>query len=332
LPDPVVVQIIGEYRKNLLEQESAQFEDMTAQWRKIERALEGQVDALAFEIDRMRAAGEDVGEWRLQRLARYQALLAQAEEELRKYLGYAEDSITRAQVQSGTAGAEQAQMVLDAMYSSAKIYSSFDLLPIEAIESMAGLTGDGSPLRDLLAQAWPEAAASMTDKLIWAITHGMNPRETARKMFDGLADGLNRLLTIARTEQLRAYREATRQQYLKSGVVTKYKRIAARQTRTCLACLLADGKEYDLETSFQDHPNGRCALVPIVANLPEIKWQSGKDWFGNLSEAQQRGMMGGAKFEAWQRGQIQLSDLVKTHRNETWGDSLAVKSDKELKL
>jgi hypothetical protein len=325
-----VIQVIGEYRRNLLERESAQFESMTRRWMQIERELEGQVYALTFEIDRMRAAGEDVSELRLQRLERYQSLLAQAEAELARYAGYANDSITRGQMQSGTAGSEQAQMVLDLIYRDADIRASFDLLPIEAIESMAGLAGDGSPLRDLLAQAWPQAAASMTDKLIWAIAHGQSPRQTARQMFDGLADGLNRMLTIARTEQLRAYREATRQQYLRSGVVMKYKRIAARQTRTCLACLLSDGQEYDLETSFQDHPNGRCALVPVVAGLPEITWLSGKDWFGNLSEDQQRGMMGAGKFEAWKAGRIGLDDLVKVHQNETWGDSLVVKSGKEL--
>jgi len=326
MPDPIVVQIIDEYRRELLNRESAQFENMTTRWLQIERALEGQVSALAFEIDRMRAAGETVTEWRVQRLDRYQSLLAQAQREMGRYSQYANDVITEGQRQYGATGAELARMALDAM----GIRGGFDMLPIEAIEAMAGLTADGSPLLDLLRKAWPEAAASMTDKLMQAIAAGQNPRVTARKMFDGLADGLNRMLVIARTEQLRAYRTAQREQYKRSGVVTQYKRIAARQMRTCLACLLADGKVYELEEDFVEHPSGRCALVPITRGLPEVKWQQGRDWFGKLSEADQRAMMGPAKYEAWKSGRISLDDLTTTHHNETWGDSPAIKSNKEL--
>jgi hypothetical protein len=68
-------------------------------------------------------------------------------------------------VLDGSAGAEQAQMALDAMYAAAGLHGAFDLLPIEAIEAMAGLTGDGSPLRDLLEKAWPEVVSVISDPL-----------------------------------------------------------------------------------------------------------------------------------------------------------------------
>ena len=326
MPDPIVVQIIDEYRRNLLDRESRQFENMTQQWLKVERALDGQVSALAFELDRMRSKGETVNEWRIQRLDRYKSLLAQAQGEVGRYAQYANDVITEGQLQSGAAGAELAQMVLKSM----GVRGAFDLLPIEAIEAMAGLTGDGSPLLDLLKESWPDAAQGMTDKLMRAIAMGQNPRVTARQMMDGLANGLNRMLTIARTEQLRSYRSASLEQYRRSGLVTKYKRIAARQTRTCLACLMLDGKEYELEESFSDHPNGRCALVPIVKGMPVIKWTEGPEWFAGLSETEQRGIMGPAKYNAWKAGKVELGDLITTHTNETWGDSPAIKSNRGL--
>lgn len=326
MPDPIVVQIIDEYRRNLLMRESVQFENMTGRWLQIERALEGQVSALAFEIDRMRAAGEQVNEWRVQRLDRYRSLLSQAQREMGQYTQYANDAIIAGQIQYGTAGAEAAQMVLRTM----GVRGAFDTLPIEAIEAMAGLASDGSPLLDLLTLAWPDAAAGMTDKLLWAVAHGQNPRQTARQMFDGMADGLNRMLTIARTEQLRAYREATREQYKRSGVVMQYKRIAARQTRTCFACLMEDGRVYELDESFVEHVSGRCSLVPIVKGLPEVEWTKGREFFNGLSDADQRAMLGPSKYNAWKAGKIGLDDMIGTHRDDTWGNSPKVKSNKDL--
>ena len=326
MPDPIVVQIINEYRRNLLDRESAQFENMTRQWLKVEGALDGQMSALAFEIDRMRTAGEPVNEWRIQRLDQYQSLLAQAQGDVGRYTQYANGVIAEAQMQYGAAGAEAAQTVLRTM----GVRGAFDILPTEAIEAMAGLASDGSPLLDLLRESWPEAADGLTDKLIRATAMGQNPRVTARLMKDGLANGLNRMLTIARTEQLRAYKETTRSQYQRSGLVTKYRRIAARQDRTCAGCLMADGFEYDLEVAFESHPNCRCTLIPVVKGMPEIQWQKGQDWFMSRGEDEQRSILGAGKFNAWKAGKFELADLVKVSHDDTWGDAIVPTPLKEL--
>jgi len=334
MPDePGVIRVINAFRDALLRREEAQMLDMVAHWLLVENALEGQITALALDIDRRRVAGETIKPWRLAELERYRSLLAQAQGELVQYTRYADVLITEQQVRWGNDGAEHALTTLDALYrDSGVVRAAFDILPTEVIESMAGLTASGSPLRNLLAQAWPDAVDGLTQALVEAIAKGQNPRVTARMMANGLAGGLQRCLVLARTEQLRVYREATRQQYIKSGVVTRYKRIAAKQGRTCLACILSDGKVYELESAFEEHPCGRCALVPIVEDLPEVTWTNGRDWFSGLKADEQQAIMGKQLFTAWKAGKVEFDNMVKTHQDETWGNSLVSKSLKEMGL
>ena len=71
--------------------------------------------------------------------------------------------------------------------------------------------------------------------LIVGTAQGWNPRKTAARMKGDLAGGLQKALTIARSEQMRVYREATRAQYERSGVVSGQRRLSAHDDRVCPA-------------------------------------------------------------------------------------------------
>ncbi len=157
----------------------------------------------------------------------------------------------------------------------------------------------------------------MARALIKNTALGKNPRDTAREMRQAASAGLNRMLLIARTEQLRVYREASRMQYQASGVVRGYKRLVARNSRTCPACLALDGKFYPVEQAFADHPAGRCALVPCVKGVPDPTWQSGEDWLKGQPEQTQRDILGKGHYEGWKRGDFQLAHLMKVTHNAT---------------
>jgi len=148
---------------------------------------------------------------------------------------------------------------------------AFTRLAPSAVEGMVGMMGDGTPLRQHLQGVYGDAARGMSKYLVRAVTQGLNPRETARQMRKGLGIGLDRALTIARTEQLRVYRESQRLTYQASGVVEGYQRISAKSRRTCLGCLLADGQVYPLSVPFEDHVAGRC-LSPgtVVSGAPVV--------------------------------------------------------------
>jgi hypothetical protein len=66
--------------------------------------------------------------------------------------------------------------------------------------------------------------------------------------------------------------------------------------------------------------------VPVVKGLPEVAWKSAHDWFLEQDESTQRGMMGPGMFDAWQGGQFNLADIVAVHHDDTWGDSVQVRS------
>jgi len=190
--------------------------------------------------------------------------------------------------------------------------------------------GDGSPLSAYLRATWGDAAVGMTDELLRATALGQNPRQTAKRMADGTTRSLNRMLNTARTEQLRVYRAASREQMAASGVVSGYKRIATHDARVCPSCLADEGTEYDLDETMPAHNQCRCSLIPIVSGMPELQWQKGESWFMAQSAKTQESILGKGRYAAWKAGMFSLGDVIQVHRDPTWGDSLQVTPLREL--
>jgi SPP1 gp7 family putative phage head morphogenesis protein len=319
MAEPQVVQVAREYKDALLRKEAAQMQQMASQWLNVEKSLEAQMSALALEIERMRARGEVVSAGKIVQMERWQALQQQAKVEIAKYDRFAGGAIEAGQREFANLGVESAGEAIRASFADYRqAAGTFRQLPRAAVEQMVGLAGDGSPLRALLAESYPKAVDGMLKELVKAVGLGINPRDMARAMARGFGIGLDRSLVIARTEQLRAYREASRAAYQESGLVSGYKRLAAKQERTCAACLMSDGEFYELEAEFEEHPNGRCTLVPVVEGLPEVEWETGKDWFLGQDEEVQRGILGGG-YDLWAEGEVELEDFVGREEDEVWG-------------
>src|SRR5512142_3157 len=66
----------------------------------------------------------------------------------------------------------------------------------------------GTPLADLLAELGPEASKAVRDVLITGLALGEGPRRIGARMRSAFAGNLYRAQSVARTEILRAYREA----------------------------------------------------------------------------------------------------------------------------
>lgn len=204
--------------------------------------------------------------WQLAKLQRYVRLLAQTQAEIERFTGQtATPVIEQLLADSATAGLQNSLALIDAAVSSGGgdiINFGFDRLGVEAVQNIVAIAGAGKPLGDLLQAAYPLAAGGITDRLIYGTAVGWNPRKTARAIIqDGLAQGLNHILLVSRDQQVRAVREAGRQQYLKMGV-TAYRRLAAKQAgRTCLACLVLDQSVWPSEELMPLHPQDRC-LAP----------------------------------------------------------------------
>jgi SPP1 gp7 family putative phage head morphogenesis protein len=183
-------------------------------------------------------------------------------------------------------------------------------------------------------------ATGVADSLREGIGLGRSPRVIAARIRDRFGMGLNRALRISRTETLRAFREGTRASYASNPVVVRgYRRVAAQDSLTCMACIALDGKRYDLGSYLDEHVNGRCALVPITPtyrelgipiSTPSSRVGTAQTWFKRQPVATQRGMMGDGKYEAWKSGKFDLDDMATTQRDAVWGNQAVETPLKDL--
>lgn len=309
-----------EFKSLLLQKEAAQMRTMARAWVSVEDRLEAQISAMAREAAE---SGQAMTAAQLYRMDRYRSLVSQARREYVNYAEYAAGVVKDGQLEYARMGLANAAGAIDAVTG---VRLGFDRLPISAIQNMIGLAVDGSPLSALLKQRMVSesgAFARLTQTLIDATAQGWNPAKTARAMAGDLTAGLDKALTIARTEQLRVYRQAAVEQYRASGVVVGQKRLSAHDERVCAACLADEGTVYPLDKPIPDHPNGRCTGVPVVEGMPEAQWTVGESWLNSQDEATQRSILGPGRYDLWQSG-TPLSAFVTKTSNQTWGGSLGV--------
>lgn len=320
---PTVVAVVQQHRAALLAREQATMQAAAARWLGVETALNAQVDALALEL-----ANTGTPTWgQLIRSRRYAALRQQVAAELDKYAGYMDDTITRGQRNMAVMALEHSARAIDAVATQAGIVAPFDRISIAAVEDMIGLAGDGTPLRAILDDAAAGAGDALGQQLVNGIALGKNPITVARQaMRLGLGASFTRMQAISRTEQLRAYRTSSLAQYEASRVVVAYKRLSARDRRTCPACLFADGQQYPIEYGFDEHVQGRCTMIPVLANVPPVRFEDGQSWFRSQPEATQLAILGRGRYDLWRRGEATLDDMVSRDWSDTWGGSLRATS------
>lgn len=324
---PTVVATIQGFRAQLLNREQAAMQEAARRWLQVEQALDAQIEATTLQL----INNGDFTISQAMHSRRWLSLMDQTRDELRKYRDYMEPRITNGQRTLATQAIGHSAAAINAVATEAQIVVPFNRLPVSAVESMIGLAGDGSPLRDVLQDACSAGADAMGQQLVNGVALGLNPREVARRaMRLGLGQSFTRMLVISRTEQLRVYRTATLASYANSRVVVGYKRISARDRRTCVACLFADGQQYPIEHGFDEHPAGRCSMIPVLANVPPVRFEDGQSWFRSQPEAVQREMLGAGRFDLWRRGEASLSDMVSRDWSDTWGGSLRVTRVRDL--
>lgn len=321
-----------QFKADLLAQESVQMMRMAQTWLDLELGMRASFSDLAQEVYAMRQAGDKIDRATLYRLERYRRLLRQMQETIvTRYAPYVADEVTAQQRRLLGRGINDASAAIQAVQAEQGVGATFDRLPVEAVERMVGLTGDGSPLMDVLRDAYPDAVNAATNVLIDATARGINPRETADRMMQAAGGtALNRALVIARTEQLRVYREASRAQYMESGLVRGFRRLATHDSRTCPACLALEGEYYDVASPLRVHPQCRCAMIPVVKGYRDLRFEYGEPWLQSQPEETQRAILGKGGYEAWRHG-VPLSRFASITPNQTWGDTVRVTPVKDLR-
>lgn len=343
MPDPQVYAAITKYRNALIKAESASAERLINAYATLFKKLNDDIRALEADILDM---GDTVSTAKVKRLERYQDLIQQTTAQMTKYAAMLESEVATLQAQAIEQALNQNKSLVQAALPNLpkaireQITANFNRLDPQAIESLLGALSKDSPLTTLLNSFGETAAQQIGDVILQGVGLGYNPRKVAARIVENMGGNLSRALTIARTEQLRAYRTATLSNYAaNSDVVKGWKWSAAFDKRTCLACLSLDGQEFALSESFmKSHPNCRCAPTPITItykdlglNVPESpSRQTGKQWFGTLSDTDKAGFFSKAAFKAYKAGAVELDDFVGQSKSKVWGDSYMEKSLKDI--
>lgn len=263
--------------------------------------------------------------------------------ELEAFASWLAVSVVAWGTNAATIGGQHSIETLKAL-SGLKTVNAIDFaaLPNDTVEQMLTFLADGSPLFQRIEAMSPFYAEAIRDKMIESIALGLNPRTTAEKIEpfitgilndakSAFASPLADALRTTRTAQLWSYREASRNNYLaNSEIVTGWQWSTSKDTDVCASCLAMDGTVHSLDEVLDDHYNGRCSMIPVILGQPALPETSGRDYFDSLSEEEQRGILGAAKFEAFQEGKFEFSALSTQQSNDVFGTMRFETSLKDL--
>ena len=180
-------------------------------------------------------------------------------------------------------------------------------------------------MQGVFASLGRATAQQVSDALVVGVIRGLNPRVIGRQIQSITGQPLHRCLTIARTEQLRAYRETSRAAYQRTRTVPSWTWFSALDKRGCPACWAMHGTVHPVSEPMAAHPNCRCTMLPNVdgwtAPVP-----TGAEEFDKLTPAEQQVILGPSKWRAYNDGAITLADVVDRHHSPIWGSSVQERS------
>lgn len=309
-------------------------------WRRIRIDLDAQAHALALKIEEAEAAGVDVAPTWLHKQDRYVALVDQVEKRIGELAQLANQPVTAHQALLIERAAEEARGLVEIALGPAgpkaikATMADWNRLPVAATEQIIGNAANGQPLHELLAEIAPDARARAEQIIARGMAAGKNPKLVARELRSVSDQAMSRLMTIARTEALRAQRESMLRSYqANSGIVAGWTWDAALDETTCEMCIAENGSEHTLDEDLESHPNCRCTAIPITKSWADLglghlelgetsvagELETGPEWFGRQPESVQAGILGPGKLEALQEGKINWPDMVaKTPARNGW--------------
>lgn len=287
--------------------------------RAYERALQGL--KAEFEALMLRAAEEGITASKLTKLARFRRLEEQIIDVLDEYSIVLRHEITESVDEALRVAAEDSiRLMKAATTETLGVSLSFEAVPHEAVIELLGFLDPEGPLYKKIELLAPAVADHVTGVMIEGIALGRNPRVIARELHRAFGIGLTHSMRLVRTAQLWSYREASRANYIRnSDIISGWIwHSALIPGRTCMSCVAMHGTEHELTETLDDHHNGLCTMIPIVARDP-IEVEAGTSWFKKQPETIQKAMMGPSKYEAWKKGDISLDSLTHHVEDRVYG-------------
>lgn len=291
---PDISYIARRRRARLVARDDRVYAELRREWQAVRRAVAAEVDAIAARIRTLRARGLTPAQMRAaldreQRLIRLEALVA----ERVQAFGEAARSIAAAHAEAAATRAPDDARAMIGWGTPPEITLDTVRLPIEAVQELVSVVRSpqwAELFADRMLADGRSLSAALGDELRDGLALGRNPRRIASAMRRVAAgtDGadplpLSRARTIARTEAMRAYREASRATYAANdALVSGWVWIAGLDRRTCGSCIAQHGSEHPHDEVMATHPN--CFPAGVVVSGPAPDAATRRWWEGDLVE------------------------------------------------
>ena len=328
MPTPEVVRLSLQHAADLANKVDAVTHAMATKWLYISQGLDDKITQVSREIKNLQAQGKPVTEAWLNEQKYYRSLQEQARNQIANYVDWSQNFTETQVLQAALMGINDASSMY--MYSAEGL-GYFKGIPAPQIESIQAITMRDAPLGQLFQSIKPNymGVHPLTEALMNGLAIGMPMTEIAKLMKDAVNMPYSRSVLIARTEVNRAHRSAALRTYQEYDV-PYYRRMASRG-HACFACMMLDGTLYTSKEALDDHPNGGCAMVPVLdPNDPNTDWEHGEQRFEKMSEEEQRRIMGNNYYDSWKRGDFGLKDVTVIRQNPIWGGSPGMRPLKDL--
>ena len=297
-------KLIAQLRKEIDAKDAETLANLARAYdRVVYKPLQGDIDALVKLIEAAKGIPN------VANTTEFKRLMADAQEKLASWQTYLDATVTNAATSIIPIGMDHAEQLVKA----AGIESTFRKMEPAQIEQLLKYLDEGSPLYQRIESMLPYFEKYIKTSIIDGVMSGKNPKTIASLITNLFGMPLTDSLRMTRTVQIWSYREAGRASYLANDdVVRGWIWYAELDSETCASCWAMHGTEHSLDETLDDHYNGRCTMLPMtIGSSNDIK--SGATQFGDLSEAEQRAILGDAKFDAWKDGKFDFSQLSTQH-------------------
>lgn len=278
MPTDPLTAVHSQFITDLAAQDQAASSKMLAVWSKAYSNIQIEIRKLNAKIEKAQILGQYSPAWAYQqnRLADIDATVVT---QMTRLTNVAQGLITTNQsnaIVQGQLFAESSATAQLGAETMATVNVAWGKLNPEAVEHIDGYLSDGSPLKTLLDQIPQQTANAIHQALVDGIVQGRNPRVTARIIKREATVPLVRAERIARTETMRAYREASlASMRTNSDIIGGWIWSASMSMRTCPICLAMNGTWHPLDEPMSSHISCRCIPVPSTKSWSDILGDSG---------------------------------------------------------
>lgn len=309
-------EISNKAQRRLVRRSLATNRDLVLEYQRTYALISLRVDSLVETLSYEKQIGRKIT--KAEKVRRLSVLREQVAADLGRFTAGAEHAITLGRQQASRLGrqyAAEVQMQLGGVFPFQEKASPFS-------------AGRGDVDR-LLREVGKDGAAILREFEEGVLSSKGTPRllDTADRFRERMSTiPLNRVRTIARTEMVNAYRNASlialRDAAARGegSVITGWKWKCRLSIRSCAVCVGMHGRVFPLEVSFATHPNCYCTLLPVL--IGQRKTQTGIEWFAKQDEEIQRTILGRGKFELYSEEKLSLEDLIAYDGRNRWEKTL----------